>query len=84
MDLTGKNGLFAGDNININQNIGTRHLLLFEMKRFSLFIGNLAASIVENFSTQAEEQPLCKALIPGGGNCSGQIIFDVSTRFQTR
>ena len=24
-DLTGKNGLFVGDNININQNIGTRH-----------------------------------------------------------
>ena len=30
------------------------------MKRFFLFIGNLAASIVENVSTQAEEQPLCK------------------------
>ena len=30
------------------------------MKRFFLFIGNLAASIVENISTQAEEQPLCK------------------------
>ena len=26
-DLTGKNGLFVGDNININQNIGTRHWL---------------------------------------------------------
>ena len=23
--LTGKNGLFVGDNINVNQNIGTRH-----------------------------------------------------------
>ena len=33
---------------------------LFEMKRLFLFIGNLAASIVENVSTQAEEQPLCK------------------------
>ena len=33
---------------------------LFEMKRFFLFIGNLAASIVENVSTQAEEQPLGK------------------------
>ena len=30
------------------------------MKRFFLFIGNLAACIVENVSTQAEEQPLCK------------------------
>ena len=30
------------------------------MKRFFLFIRNLAASIVENVSTQAEEQPLCK------------------------
>ena len=30
------------------------------MKRFLLFIGNLPASIVENASTQAEEQPLCK------------------------
>ena len=30
------------------------------MKRFFLFIGNLAASIVENVSTQAEEQPLCE------------------------
>ena len=30
------------------------------MKRFFLFIGNLAASIVENVSTQAEEQLLCK------------------------
>ena len=30
------------------------------MKRFFLFIGNLAASIAENVSTQAEEQPLCK------------------------
>ena len=30
------------------------------MKRFFLFIGNLAASILENVSTQAEEQPLCK------------------------
>ena len=33
---------------------------LFEMKRFFLFIGNLAASTVENVSIQAEEQPLCK------------------------
>ena len=33
---------------------------LFEMKRFFLFIGNLAACIVENVSTLAEEQPLCK------------------------
>ena len=23
--LTGKNGLFVGNNINVNQNIGTRH-----------------------------------------------------------
>ena len=30
------------------------------MKRFFLFIGNLAACIVENVSTLAEEQPLCK------------------------
>ena len=30
------------------------------MKRFFLFIGNLLASIVENVSTKAEEQPLCK------------------------
>ena len=30
------------------------------MKRFFLFTGNLAASIVENVSTQAEEQPLGK------------------------
>ena len=30
------------------------------MKRFFLFIGNLAACIVENVSTQAEEQPLCE------------------------
>ena len=30
------------------------------MKRFFLFIGNLAACIVENDSTRAEEQPLCK------------------------
>ena len=30
------------------------------MKRFFLFIGNLATCIVENVSTQAEEQPLCK------------------------
>ena len=27
---------------------------------FNLFIGNLAACIVENVSTRAEEQPLCK------------------------
>ena len=33
---------------------------LFEMKRLFLFIGNLAACIEENVSTQAEEQPLCK------------------------
>ena len=30
------------------------------MKRFFLFIGNLAACIVENASTRGEEQPLCK------------------------
>ena len=30
------------------------------MKRLFLFIGNLAACIVENVSTLAEEQPLCK------------------------
>ena len=30
------------------------------MKSFFLFIGNLAASIVQNVSTQAEEQPLSK------------------------
>ena len=30
------------------------------MKRFFLFIRNLAACIVENVSTQAEEQSLCK------------------------
>ena len=30
------------------------------MKRFFLFIGNLAACIVENVSTRAEEQQLCK------------------------
>ena len=33
------------------------------MKRFFLFIGNLAASNVENVSTQAEEQPLRKTYI---------------------
>ena len=33
---------------------------LFEMKRLFLFIGNFAACIVENVSTQTEEQPLCK------------------------
>ena len=67
--MTGKNGLFVGDNINVNENIGTQHWLepleqaiyqLFEMKRLFLFIGNLAAGIEENVSTQAEEQPLCK------------------------
>ena len=30
------------------------------MKRFFLFIGNLAACIIENVSTRAEEQQLCK------------------------
>ena len=42
------------------------------MKRFFLFIGNLAASIVENVSTQAERSSRSAKLVPGGVNCSGQ------------
>ena len=64
-----KNGLFVGENTNVNQNISidtsqSRHgqatCQLFEMKRFFLFIGNLATCTVENVSTRAEEQPLCQ------------------------
>ena len=65
-DLTGKNGLFVGDNINVNQSIGTRHFAksrhgqaicqLFEMKRFFLFIGNLAECIEENVSTREKRR----------------------------
>ena len=50
-----KNLSFVGNNIKVNQSIGTRHLAksrhgqaicqLFEMKRFFLFIGNLAGCI---------------------------------------
>ena len=42
------------------------------MKRFFLFIGNLTACIVENFSTPAGLWK--KQLIAGGVNCSGKII----------
>ena len=37
-----------------------RFVSFLEMKRLFLFIGNLGASIVENVSTRAEEQPLYK------------------------
>ena len=49
---------------------------LFEMKRFFLFIGNLAF-IVENVSTLDglwRVAALQNKLIAGGVNCSGQII----------
>ena len=68
-DLKKTNVLFVGDNINVNHNIGTRNQLeppwtsdlsAFWNERFLLFIRNLAASIVENVSTQTEETLLCK------------------------
>ena len=40
--------------------VGKAIYQLLEMERFFLFIGNLAACIVENVSTWAEEQQLCK------------------------
>jgi len=46
------------------------------MKRFFLFIGHLVAFIVENVSTWAEEQPLCKTYSQQS-ELSGKIIFDV-------
>ena len=49
---------------------------LFEMKRFFLFIGNLAACIVENVSTQAEDLYPAEWIVPD------KSFFE--TRFQTR
>ena len=37
-----------------------KRFVSFLKRKDFLFIGNLAASIVQNVSTQAEEQPLCK------------------------
>ena len=79
-DLTGKNGLFVGDQHKSEHRYSTlakaamdkRFVSFFEMKRFLLFIGNLAASIVENVSTQAERSSRSAKRVPGGVNCSGQ------------
>ena len=70
MDLTGKNGLFVRDNINVNQNIDTRHKLelpwtsdlsaFWNGKIIFVYWKFSGMYIVENVSTRAEEQPLCK------------------------
>ena len=70
--LTGKNGLFAGDKISVNQNIGTRHELELpwtsDWKLSGMYFREL-------FDTGWPMESSCSAkLIAGGVNCSGQII----------
>ena len=81
-DLTGKNGLFVGDHINVNQNIGTRHRqrapwtsdlsafwnekILFVYWKFSGMYPRLRTFRHKLNSSRSAKR------IAGGGKCSGQ------------
>ena len=91
MYLTGKNGPFVGDKINVNQNIGTRQksrhgqviCQLFEVKRFFLIIGNLVACICRDLFNTGWPMESRHSAKPIAGRVNS-FLCDILTRFQMR